>query len=308
MDIHKRFIASKAYARLDHFLSESLPDISRSQIGKWIKENKVKLNQRPVTRKSVEIAAGDTVDIELPQPEEKEYTPSFEFKKLFEDEYLLIIDKPAGIAVHKGAGEQTETILDVFDYHYPQIREIEGTDRPGIVHRLDRDTSGILILAKDIKSMRRMQKQFKRRDVKKTYLALVSGTPRFRTGTIDAPIVRSPRNRTRYIAVSREHHLAETAREAKTEYVVIRQYDTFSFVRLMPHTGRTHQLRVHLSYLGNPILGDRVYGKGKGSSFERLALHAYAIEFYHPIADHLIMSYSPFPAVFRETLKKKFSR
>ena len=302
MNIHKCFTASKEYARLDHFLSQSLPDISRSQIAKWIKENKVKINQRPVNRKSAEISTGDTVEIELPQPEKKEYIPSFEFRKLFEDQYLLIIDKPAGIAVHKGAGEQTETILDVFLYHYPQIREIKETDRPGIVHRLDRDTSGILILAKDIGTMRRLQKQFKRREVKKTYLALVSGTLRFRAGTIDAPIVRSPRNRTRYIAVDREHHLAESAREAETEYEVIRQYPAFSYVRLMPHTGRTHQLRVHLSHLGNPILGDKVYGKG--STFERLALHAYAIEFCHPSSGHLIMSYSPVPPVFRETLKK----
>lgn len=287
---------------MDHFLKESLPDISRTQIEKYIKDNRVKLNDKPVTRKNTEIHAADVVEIEIPQPEIKEYTPSFELKKLFEDDYIVIIDKPPGVSVHVGAGEYQETILDVFGFHYPQIREIESTDRPGIVHRLDKDTSGILVLAKDTRSMVRLQKQFKRREVKKTYLALVSGGVRFRSGTIDAPIVRSPRNRTKFIVTGREHGLAESAREALTEYYVIREFENFSFVRLMPHTGRTHQLRVHLSHLGNPILGDRVYGKG--SSFERLALHAYSIEFHHPITGHLIMSFSPFPSLFRDYLKR----
>ncbi len=247
------------------------------------------------------------MDIELPQPEKKEYTPSFELKKLFEDQYILIINKPAGISVHKGAGGQQETLLDVFGFHYPRIKEIEDTDRPGIVHRLDKATSGILILAKDRISMNRLQKQFKRREVKKTYLALVSGRMRYRSGTIDAPIVRSTRNRTRYIVTNWDHELAEKAREAITEYFVIREYHDFSFVRLMPRTGRTHQLRVHLSHYNNPILGDRVYGKGAKTTFERLALHAYGIEFYHPITGHLIMSYSPFPSIFREFLKREMS-
>ena len=303
MIIHKRFKANKGYSRLDHFLNESLPGISRSKIEKLIKGNRVTLNHQPVTRKSSEIAAGDIVDIELPQPEKKEYTPSFELKKLFEDQFILIINKPAGVSVHKGAGEQQETILDVFGYFYPHIMEIEGTDRPGIVHRLDKETSGILILAKDLISMKRLQKQFKRREIKKTYLALVSGRMRYRSGTIDAPIVRSPRNRTRYIVTDWDHTLAENAREAITDYFVVREYQNFSFVRLMPRTGRTHQLRVHLSHHGSPILGDRVYGKG--TTFERLALHAYGIEFFHPITGHVIMSYSPLPFLFREFLKKE---
>jgi len=307
MIIYKRFKANKGYSRLDHFLNESIPDMSRSQIEKLIKGNRVKLNHQPVTRKSSEILVGDIIDIELPQLEKKEYTPSFELKRLFEDQYILIIDKPAGVSVHKGAGEQQETLLDVFGFHYPRIKEIEDTDRPGIVHRLDKDTSGILILAKDRISMNRLQKQFKRREVKKTYLALVSGRMRYRSGIIDAPIVRSSRNRTRYIVTNWEHELAENAREAITEYSVIREYHDFSFVRLMPRTGRTHQLRVHLSHYGNPIFGDRIYGKGVKTTFERLALHAYGIEFYHPITGHLIMSNSPFPSKFREFLKRAMS-
>lgn len=307
MNIHKRFIAKKTYPRLDHFLVESLPEMSRNQIAKLIKESKVKLNNEPIKKKSPEILADDVVEIEIFQPEKKEYYPSFEFKKLYEDPYLLIIDKPAGIPVHKGAGEEVETILDVFRFHYPQVNEIVGAyaDRPGIVHRLDRDTSGILLLAKDIVTMRRLQKQFKRREVRKTYLALVSGHMRYRSGTIDALIVRSRRNRTRFIVIDKDHEDMENAREAVTDYFVIREFRDFSYVRLSPHTGRTHQLRVHLSHAGNPILGDRVYGKA--SSFERLALHAYSIEFTHPITGLAMVSYSPFPPLFREYLKSKIN-
>jgi 23S rRNA pseudouridine1911/1915/1917 synthase len=310
VNIHKRFTAKKTYPRLDHFLVESLPDMSRSQIAKLIKENKVKLNNEPVKKKSPEILADDVVEIEIFQPEKKEYHPSFEFKKLYEDQYLLIIDKPAGIPVHKGAGEDVETILDVFRYNYPRVNEIKSAgidadaERPGIVHRLDRDTSGILLLAKDIVTMRRLQKQFKRREVRKTYLALVSGHMRYRSGTIDAPIVRSPRHRTRFIVLDKGHEVKGNAREAITDYYVIREYRDFSYVRLSPHTGRTHQLRVHLSHAGNPILGDRVYGKA--TSFERLALHAYSIEFTHPITGLTMVSYSPFPPLFREFIKSMY--
>lgn len=304
LNINKKFKSNKSYARLDHFLNESLPEISRTQIGKLIKENRVRLNDKPVSRKNTEILPEDVVEIEIPQPETKEFTPSFELKKLYEDDYIVIIDKPSGVSVHVGAGEYQETILDVFGFHYPEIKEIENTDRPGIVHRLDKDTSGILLLARDTRSMKRLQKQFKRREVKKTYLALVSGGVRFRSGTIDAPIVRSPRNRTKFIVTSKEHESAEGAREAVTEYSVVREYEDFSFVRLMPHTGRTHQLRVHFSHLGNPILGDRMYGKE--SSFERLALHAYSIEFRHPITGHLITAFSPFPPVFRNFIKNAY--
>lgn len=306
MNIHKRFKAQKAYPRLDHFLVEFLPEMSRNQIIKLLKENHVKLNDRPISKKSPEIMIDDVVDIEIPKPEKREYSPSFELKKLFEDPYLLIIEKPYGIPVHKGAGEEVETILDVFRFNYPQVNEITGAyaDRPGIVHRLDKDTSGILLLAKDIVTMRRLQKQFKRREIQKTYLALVSGHMRYRSGTIDEPIVRSPKNRTRFIVAGQDNKAAINAREAITEYYVIREFNDFSYIRLSPHTGRTHQLRVHLSHAGNPILGDRVYGKA--SSFERLALHAYRIEFTHPITGLTIICYSPFPSVFREFIKSMY--
>ncbi|MCP4215054.1 MAG: RluA family pseudouridine synthase [bacterium] len=300
MEVHKRFIAKKYYNRLDHFLNECLEDMSRTQIARLIKDGRVKMNDR-AAKKNNEVMEGEAVDMTFPVEEKIEYKPTFQLKKLFEDEYIIVIDKPIGVSVHMGAGKWQETILDVFTYYYPQVREIEDQERPGIVHRLDKDTSGVMILAKDIRSQRRLQKQFKRREVSKTYLALASGRMRYRNGTIDEPLIRSPNNRTRFVTTNWDNEAAEHAREAVTDYSVIKEYDGFSYVKLMPRTGRTHQLRVHLSHMGAPILGDRVYGKVE--TFERLALHAYSIEFVHPITDQIIKAYSPFPTVFRNVLK-----
>ncbi|MCP5046317.1 MAG: RluA family pseudouridine synthase [bacterium] len=283
--------------------------MSRSQVVKLLKENRVKLNRQPVQKKNIPIEIGDILDIELPETQiiRESYRPSIDFNriKLYEDDYLLIIDKPPRISVHPGSGTQEETILDLFKFHYPQVDQIETPEtpdqRPGIVHRLDKDTSGVLLLAKDIITMKRLQKQFKRREIKKTYLALVDGHLRYRSGTIDVPITRSQRNRTRFRVAQSDNETGPQARESVTRYKLVRQYPHFSFVKVFPLTGRTHQIRVHFSYLKNPILGDPAYGKKE--TFQRLALHAYAIEFYHPITRQLIMSCSPFPLIFRDYLR-----
>jgi 23S rRNA pseudouridine1911/1915/1917 synthase len=307
---HFSLKAKAPYTRIDHFLNELITSLSRSQIAKLIKDNHIKLNGRTVKKKNLPIIPGDIVEVEIEireaEAEAATYRPSLSLDaiKLYEDDYLLIIDKPRGISMHPGSGAREETILDVFRYHYPRMEGIEtGADeRPGIVHRLDKETSGVVILAKDQVTMKRLQKQFKRRQVKKTYMALVSGSPRYRNGTIDVPLARSQRNRTRFRAARAGDERAGAAREAVTHYTVIRQYSDFSLVKAFPLTGRTHQIRVHFAHLGNPILGDPVYGKAH--TFERLALHAYSIEFYHPVTNQKIISYSPFPGVFREFIKK----
>ena len=307
--MRKRFTAQNEYPRLDHFLAEKLPAMSRTQLVRLIQDGHVKLNDRTVDKKNTHILAGDTAELELPEPEKESqtYQPSMQLDILYEDEYLVIIDKPYGISVHPGAGEKEETIFDMFRYYYPQVEEIRNTDRAGIVHRLDKDTSGILLLAKDYHTMNRMQKQFKRREVRKAYLALVSGQVRYRNGTIDAPIARSPRNRTKFRVVmdNRGSIGREKVREAVTEFSVLRQFRDFAYVKVFPLTGRTHQIRVHLSYFGNPVLGDGVYGKAH--TFERLALHAYSIEFYHPHTGNLISAYSPFPKIFRQYLADQYT-
>jgi 23S rRNA pseudouridine1911/1915/1917 synthase len=178
---------------------------------------------------------------------------------------------------------------------------MKATRRPGIVHRLDKETSGILVLAKNDKAMKLTQKLFKNRLVKKTYLALVKGQMRFRNGTIDLPLMRSRRDRKK-IMVSLDD-TDDTAREAITDYSVIWETGQASLVKLSPRTGRTHQLRVHLAHLGNPILGDGKYGQK--TSFFRLALHASDLEFEHPISRLVIHAHAPLPALFTQFIREK---
>jgi len=294
--------AKRPCSRIDIFVSESYKNISRSKIEKLIKSNKVKLNNNLINKKNKEIQIGDIVEIELPEIEKINFHPSFNLEKLFEDDYLLIINKPSGISVHPGAGKYQETILDVFRYFYPEINNIKDNERPGIIHRIDKDTSGILLLAKDEITMKRMQKKFKRREIKKSYFALVSGKMRYKNGTINAPIARDRRRRNRFRVYQNED--VENCRDSVTEYSVIYEFENFSFVKVFPHTGRTHQIRVHFSFSGNPILGDKIYGKSK--SFERLALHAYSIEFHHPTYENLITSYSTLPEIFRKYMQQEF--
>jgi 23S rRNA pseudouridine1911/1915/1917 synthase len=290
-------------ARIDHFLTAFLDTMSRSQIEKLIKNSKVSLNGVVLLRKNREVFPDDRVTVEIETPEEIVFIPSRTLVKLFEDEWLLVIDKPAGLVVHPGAGEKQETVLDLFRHYYPEINTMSDQERPGIVHRLDKDTSGILILAKTEEAQQKMQELFQQREMQKTYLALVKGQMRFRNGTIDLPLARSLKNRARF-EVPREERPDQ--REASTDFSVIRAFEKFTYVRLMPHTGRTHQLRVHLAHFGNPVLGDILYGNRKDPGFHRLALHAHKIEFTHPYTMNPISICSPLPVDLRRYLSEQF--
>jgi 23S rRNA pseudouridine1911/1915/1917 synthase len=277
--------------------------MSRSQIEKLIKNRQVSLNGTILLRKNREVFPDDRVTVEIETPEETAYFPSRSLAKLFEDEWLLVIDKPAGLVVHPGAGEKQETVLDIFRYNYPQINAMSDQERPGIVHRLDKDTSGILILAKTEEAQQKMQDLFQEREMQKTYLALVKGHMRFRNGTIDLPLARSLKNRARFEVPKEDRH---DQREAITDFSVIRAFDKFTYVRLMPHTGRTHQLRVHLAHFGNPVLGDTLYGSRTQPGFSRLALHAYSIEFTHPFTMNHMSICCPLPVDLRRFMAENF--
>lgn len=289
--------ASEYWERLDHFLAAALDDLSRTRIEKLIRAGRVTVNGGTETRKSREIRAGDRVAVERESEETPPYVPSQSLRKLYEDEWLLVIDKPPGLAVHPGAGEKRETILDIFRHEYPRIGEMADLERPGIVHRLDKDTSGVLILAKSEEAVSAMQALFQERAMAKTYLALVAGAMRFRNGTIDRPLARSLRNRARFEVAGEDR---EDRREAITEFSVIREFARFTFVKLMPHTGRTHQLRVHLAHFGNPVLGDVLYNKSRGKDFPRLALHAFRIAFDHPFSGERVEVTRPLPRDLRQ--------
>jgi len=291
------------WERIDHYLTAGLQPLSRSRIEKLIKDRQVTLNGAVLLKKSQEVFPGDLIVVEIAGEEEAAYLPSRTLHKLFEDEWLLVIDKPSGLPVHPGAGEKQETVLDIFRFQYPQIAAFADQERPGIVHRLDKDTSGVLILAKSEEALEKMQELFQVREMQKTYLALVKGHMRFRNGTIDLPLARSTKNRARFAVVGEE---SAGGRQAVTDFSVIREFAGFTYVRLMPHTGRTHQLRVHLSYFGNPILGDILYGNRKQLDLPRLALHAHRIEFIHPFTGSGIRVTSPLPIDLRRFMAEQY--
>ena len=297
------FEVGEFWERIDHYLTTILPDLSRNRIEKLIRNRQVTLNGAPLLKKSQEIHPGDRIVVEIQGADETVYLPSRPLARLFEDEWLLVIDKPSGLSVHPGAGARQETVLDIFRYHYPQVDEMADAERPGIVHRLDKDTSGVLILAKNDEALEKMQELFQEREMQKTYLALVSGRMRFRNGTIDLPLARSLKNRARFEVAGEDR---EDQREALTDFSVIREFEQFTYVRLMPKTGRTHQLRVHLAHFGNPVLGDFLYGKTRGKDFPRLALHAYQIEFVHPFTGNVMTVTSPLPSDLRKYMVENF--
>lgn len=306
-----RIRAQQSCSRIDRFLSSELPDLSRNQIEKLIKDHRVWLNQKPVLKKSIEISALDWVEIEIPEAirisgssKQPAMAPAQPLDKLYEDDHLLVINKPSGIAVHPGAGSRRETILDRFRHQYPMIDEIKDSDRPGIVHRLDQGTSGVLVMAKDEITQKRMQKKFKKREIDKTYLALVSGKMRQQNGKISEPIIRHPRQRKKFTVPRQVLNIQ--ARNAETEFSVRLEFEKFSLLILRPSTGRTHQLRVHLSHVQHPILGDSLYGK-KGQ-FDRLALHASSISFDHPQSGVHLTINAPLPASFRRFIQTELKR
>lgn len=303
------FSAEKYYHRLDHFLmDQDIPgDMSRSKMEKFIKGGDVTVNGEVVKKKNSEIKEGDTIALVLPDEEEpEEYTPSMELEKLYEDEWYLIINKPIGISVHPGAGKREETILDIFKYYYPEVEKFEDKERPGIVHRLDKDTSGILILAKTPKAQRKMQQLFKRRIVYKYYYALVEGHVKIPVGVIDEPIVRNPNNRRKFKVETNPFAEELDLKDAITEYSCMGKVDNASLMLIRIHTGRTHQIRVHFSHIGHPVLGDSLYGKAE--TFPRMALHATCLAFEHPYTGNLmaIRSYLPreISQVFRDKKNK----
>lgn len=294
------FKAKYSVPRLDHFLRDSISSVSRSRIERAISEGNVKLNDVICKKKSSEINTGDKVEIIL-QPENREFTSSgFSFSKLYEDEHILIINKPPGISVHKGAGVREETISDHFKMQYPELDIPGDEDRPGIVHRLDKGTSGVMILAKTSKAYLSLQKQFKNREINKIYCAILKGRLRFRSGTVDMPLIRNPKDRRKFMTDQGDGSV--NSRDALTKYKTRFQFQNTSYAFIKLHTGRTHQIRVHMSHLGNPVLGDDLYGKKAG--FSRLALHAYSIQFSHPADRSIkITSFAPVPCQFIDHFK-----
>jgi len=249
---------------------------SRSRIKALIAAGYVILDGLPA-RPAARVRPGQRIEITIPPPEPATVTPQeLPLDVVYEDDHLLVINKPAGLTVHPGAGRPLGTLVNALAARVPQLLHLGGGLRPGIVHRLDKDTSGLLVVAKTAAALRDLQEQVASRAMRRTYLALVCGTVAHDEGTIEAPVGRHPRQRTRMAVVS-------TGRAATTRYRVLERLGAFTLIEAALVTGRTHQIRVHLAHRGHPVAGDPVYGGRRApAGIGRQALHAYRLEFRHP--------------------------
>ncbi|HQJ03843.1 MAG TPA: RluA family pseudouridine synthase [Anaerolineaceae bacterium] len=265
------FLVQAGEERLDKYLVTCLPEFSRSRLQGLIRDNQVLVDGQVVTKTSHILNRGQKVVVTIPEPEPVGLIPEeIPLDVIFESDDLMIINKPAGMVVHPGAGHKTGTLVHAALAHAPELEGIGGELRPGVVHRLDKDTSGLILVAKNDRSHRWLQEQFRLRRVRKVYLALVDGTPPTPTGRIEAPIGRDPAHR-RKMAVT----TLQKGREAVTEYQTVETYAHHTLIEAHPLTGRTHQIRLHMAFLGCPIVADSLYGRRKPSlPLERHFLHA----------------------------------
>jgi len=286
-----------AKLRLDQFLAKRLPEYSRSRIQQLIRSGFVRLNEE-TTRPRHIVRRGDKIDLIEPPVEKIETRPEpIPLDVLFEDDDLIVINKPAGLTVHPGAGQREHTLVNALLSHCATLSGIGGKERPGIVHRLDKETSGCLVVAKNDIAHRELSKQFATRTVEKIYLALVAGKLRKAAGVIEEKIGRHPVHRQRMRVTSLR------GRTAKTEYRVIRSSDQASLIECRLHSGRTHQIRVHLHHLGHAILGDKVYAPRFAKNFPRQMLHAWKLGFRHPRSGEWRNFEAPLPNDFATAIK-----
>jgi len=288
-----------AGARLDVFLSRRFRDFTRSQFQRFIDKNQVVVNGEH-KKSSYILRAGDTVEADIEIPTAADLVPeNIPLRILFADEDIVVIDKPAGMAVHPGAGMRTGTLVHALLYHFPEMTGLGDEDRPGIVHRLDKDTSGVMVVARNPESYLEMKRKFKAREVKKIYRALAWGHLARPEGSFDWPIGRHA------VHGDRMSIRTNKPRTASTEYRVLKEFADHSLLEVRPITGRTHQIRVHLSAAGHPVAGDRRYGSPRkpGSGFDRLFLHAYLLSFRHPRSGAMMQFTSPLPQALGDILK-----
>jgi 23S rRNA pseudouridine1911/1915/1917 synthase len=289
--------SNEAKVRLDQFLAKRLPEFSRSRLQQLIRDGFVRLNNSASRPRQI-VRGGDKIELTEPPLEKIETLPeAIPLKILFEDDDLIVINKPPGLVVHPGAGHREHTLVNALLNHCATLSGIGGKERPGIVHRLDKETSGCLIVAKNDVTHRDLSRQFAARTVEKIYLALVAGKLRKQAGVIEERIGRHPVHRKQMSATTLR------GRAAKTEYRTVRSSDGATLVECRLHSGRTHQIRVHLHHLGHPVIGDKVYAPRLAKDFPRQMLHAWKLGFRHPRTEEWKSFKAPLPDDFAAAIK-----
>ena len=283
--------------RLDAFVAAET-ELSRTQAQRLIREGAILLNDKPA-KPNATTAVGDRVDLSYPEPAESNVQPeAIPLDVVFEDSDLIVINKPQGMVVHPAPGHESGTLVNALLYHATDLSGIGGERRPGIVHRIDKMTSGLLVVAKNDKTHRALAEQFQIHSAHRSYCALVDGNLRTESGTIDAPIARHPVDRKRMAVLA-------GGREAVTHWAVAARYGQYSLLQIELETGRTHQIRAHMASIQHPVAGDDVYGRAKRPfGLEGQALHGYRLSFRHPTSQSDLVFYAPLPPYFLTALRK----
>ena len=267
---------TEAGQRLDVYIAGATPDLSRSQVKRLIAENRVRVAGQPAGA-STKVLAGAAISVTLPEPAD----PALQAEPLvvpllYCDDHIVVVDKPHGLVMHPGAGQSARTLANQLIGRFPELASVGESDRPGVVHRLDKDTSGVLVVARTPAAYEWLVAQFAARAVEKSYLALVEGTPTVERGLIDAPVGRHPTRRTSMGVV-------RNGRPATTHFTVLETLGRYTLLNVAPGTGRTHQIRVHLAAAGLPVAGDTQYGRStRDTGLRRMFLHAFTLGFLHP--------------------------
>ncbi|WP_078430668.1 RluA family pseudouridine synthase [Alkalihalobacterium alkalinitrilicum] len=278
----------QANERIDKLMTTFHPDWSRTQIQQWIKEGNITVNGETV-KTNYKAQFNDKLELEIPEPELLEVEPEpIDLEIVYEDEDVIVVNKPRGMVVHPAPGHSSGTLVNGLMYHCKDLSGINGVIRPGIVHRIDKDTSGLLMVAKNDRAHESLVNQLKAKTTKRVYKAIAHGVISHDVGTIEAPIGRDKKDR-------QSMTVTEDGRDAVTHFTVLERFDNYTYVQCELETGRTHQIRVHMKYIGFPIAGDPKYGPKKTLNIEGQALHAAVLGFEHPRTKENLLFEAPLP-------------
>ncbi|MDT2612188.1 RluA family pseudouridine synthase [Enterococcus dongliensis] len=297
MDNQIEVIIKDETGRIDKVLNDRLAEYSRSQLQQWIKDGHVSIDGKPI-KANYKVHTGEKIIITIPEPEVLDLVPeNLDLTIVYEDEDVVVVNKPQGMVVHPSAGHPNGTLVNGLLYQIKNLSTINDVVRPGIVHRIDKDTSGLLMVAKNDHAHEVLAKQLKDKTSLRKYIALVHGEIPHEKGRIEAPIGRSKVNR-------KMQAITEEGKSAVTHFEVLQRFEGYTLIELQLETGRTHQIRVHMQYIGYPVAGDPLYGPKKTLKGNGQFLHAKLLGFEHPTTGEMMVFEAPLPEIFKKTLKQ----